>query len=80
MAYPTIVLKKKKNHSTCGKGHMWMKTYAYTPAQKRAKCRYMEKIEKCLKKIRRWEEELAYAHPARAATLTMKIARLKTRL
>ena len=43
-------------------------------------CGYMEKIEKCLKKIRRWEEELAYANPTRAASLTTKIARLKTRL
>jgi len=39
----------------------------------------MEKREKYLKRIRRWEEEFSYASPKRAAELTGKIARLKTR-
>ena len=36
--------------------------------------------KKLLKKIRRWEEEFAYASPERTAVLTGKIARLKTKL
>lgn len=39
----------------------------------------MSKREIYLKKIRRWEEELSYASPEKAAALTGKIARLKTR-
>ena len=39
----------------------------------------MAKREIYLQRIRRWEDELAYASPKRAATLVGKIARLKTR-
>ena len=58
---------------------MWIKTYAYAQAKKRTNYPGMGKREIYLKKIRRWEEELSYASPKRAATLVGKIARLKTR-
>jgi len=35
------------------------------------------KVEKRLKQIRRWEEELATSTPARAAKLTVKIVKWK---